>query len=1126
MRAFIYTLMGFMLLVPVLVSAQTFQGGVRGAVRDADGGVLPGTAVTLTNEATNVARTSITNERGEYVFAAVAPGVYAVHVELAGFGSFTREGLEVGVADFLVVDVTLQVGGIAESVTVTGETPLIETATASIASAIDKAQMEVLPTPGRNVFIMAVTTPGVVHGGDPVFVRMQDQTNASLISLGGGPLRGNNYTLDGVSISDMNGRSNINPSFESLEEMKVQLQTYDSEMGRTSGGVFNSIHKSGSNAWHGSALWQTRPQTSGIFGRAKTFFQERAGQDNSTPPYNLWGGSFGGPIITDRTFFWAAHEGYTNTDTRTAQLNLPTRAMANGDFSGTGITLTDPLTGAPFPGNVIPPGRRDPAGVSLANLLADVSDVSGTTPTATALIASNAWQASGNINHSFSDSWQLTGTYMYYESKEPTNTFYRELLGLGTFEPVFDSTGILFRDVNVIAINSTHIPTDDSVLTLRFGYTRFNDSLANPDFGVDEHIALGFDADQMNALGSTSLKQFPYIITEGYGADFTHGSWGTNDTVWKSVEGSGVYSKFVGSHTLKVGGQYRQLSVDDFSNDPLNFNFESAFSEDNLADMVLGLPTRGAGQIGTPATQFINYYAGFIQDDWRVNEKLVLNLGVRIENEQGLQEKNDGMAVGFDRDTAYPIQVPGFRPLTGGILYAGVDGNPTHAQDPKAVKVGPRAGFAYSVTDSTVLRGGYGVFWAPHTYGGSDQDRLARIGFSANTDFLQGTTATLSSPFPFGVGQPVGNTNGRLQNQGQSLDVIDQFRESPYVQQWSFGMQHELTPAVALSIGYAGSKGTNLTVNGTPDQYTDINQLAPEFLSMGAALNDQVPNPFFGTALANGVVSGPTVRQGQLLRPFPQFNKIRIHQRSTGRSRYDSLRFELEKRFRGNWGARVNYTWADQRDNVMERPRTIRTTSTDRRVYRAGFEDNDFGPSRISVTHQVNLNGLYRFPSPDGGAAEVIAGGWSVSVAAIFRSGMPYVIRQSSNWGNDFGYDYIRPNLTGVDPVTSGSTEDRVDNFINEAAYANAPDFTFGNAPHTDGDLRTPALYNWDVSLEKMTSLGGGGAQLSLRFEWLNMLNQPNWGGPRHVFGAAQFGQITSQAGFPRVFMFMAKFIF
>ncbi len=257
MRAFILKVICLMLLVPVLATSQTFQGGVRGAVRDADGGVLPGTTVTLTNAQTGAIRTSVSNERGEFVFACVAPGTYNLAVELSGFAPFRREGLEVGVQTFLVQDVSLQVGGIAESVTVTGETPLIETANASIASAIDKAQLDVLPTPGRNVFIYSVTTPNVVHTGDPVFVRKQDQTNSSLLSLAGGPLRANNYTVDGVSINDMRNRAVVIPNNDAVEEMKVQVNTYDAEMGRTGGGVFNVLHKSGTNNWGGSALWQT-----------------------------------------------------------------------------------------------------------------------------------------------------------------------------------------------------------------------------------------------------------------------------------------------------------------------------------------------------------------------------------------------------------------------------------------------------------------------------------------------------------------------------------------------------------------------------------------------------------------------------------------------------------------------------------------------------------------------------------------------------------------------------------------------------------------------------------------------------------------------------------------------------
>jgi hypothetical protein len=193
--------------------------------------------------------------------------------------------------------------------------------------------------------------------------------------------------------------------------------------------------------------------------------------------------------------------------------------------------------------------------------------------------------------------------------------------------------------------------------------------------------------------------------------------------------------------------------------------------------------------------------------------------------------------------------------------------------------------------------------------------------------------------------------------------------------------------------------------------------------------------------------------------------------------------------------------------------------------YITGGEEADFGPSRISAPHWINLNAMYRLPSPDGGAAETFLGGWTASVVTIMRSGFPLTIKQSANWGSAFGYDHQRPNTTGVDPMTSGSTGDRVDNFINPAAYENVAPFTFGNTPHTDGDVRSAWLKNWDFSLEKNTALGGG-ANLIIRLEWVNLFNQPNWNGPGSIFGTQTFGRITGQGGFPRTFQFMAKVLF
>ncbi len=1143
MRAFIFKVMGLLLLVPALASSQTFQGGVRGAVRDADGGVLPGTTVTLTNAQTGATRTSVSNERGEYVFASVAPGMYNLSVELSGFAPFLREGLEVGVQTFFVQDVSMQVGGIAESVTVTGESPIIETANASVASAIDKAQLNVLPSPGRNVFIYAVTTPNVVHTGDPIFVRKQDQSNSSLLSLAGGPLRGNNYTIDGVATTDLINRSVIVPNNDAVEEMKVQVNTYDSEMGRTGGGVFKVLHKSGTNNWAGSALWQNRPQ----FGRGLYFFEEpeRGGSgDPPEQPYNLWSFAGGGPIIKDKTFFWASYEGYKNTESRNAVIRLPTRAVANGNFAG-GPTIYDPLTynpatgtRSPFPGNVIPANRIDPVGRALADLLLTV----GEGPISmTAELRNVAVEPTFKIDHQFTDKLQISGTYLYYDSEEPANPFYSSFLGQET--PLAFDTGaaVLFRTVHTVAINLTSIPSDDSVVTFRYGYNSFYDSVDDPGFDISE---LPFSSSFQQAFNNANLTAFPLIDVQGYGTDEnatsnnTHGTWGDNDITWKSQELSGVYSKFVGSHTFKGGLQYRRIGVDTF--DPgygTSFYFTPGFtrgptpfaggSGDAFASLLLGLPTNDSQfTVATPANVFVKYYGGFIQDDWRVNENLVLNLGLRLEHETGLGEEENRFAVGWAYDDPFPVQVPGLN-LRGGLIYAGTGGKDTQG-DPKGLKLGPRAGFVYSLNDKTVVRGGYGVFWGPLPYP-TGESSVASRGFTSQTSVVSSndggltpSSARLQNPYPNGVTPPTGNSLGVLTGAGSNVRFNDQFSQSPYMQQWSFDVQRELGAGMAFKIGYLGSRGNDLRLGGTTDAEVNINQLDPSFLSLGAALNDPVPNPFFGNPAFGSLANSPTQPRGQLLRPFPQFRDVWARKLSAGKSTYNAIRVEWEKKFR-QWGARVNYTYSNYKANVLES--NTRLSDEEFQAFNSTNLDEDNLPNgRIDSPHWLNLNGLYRFPSPDGGAAEAILGGWSASVTTIMRSGFPLTIKQASNnLGSEFGFDHQRPNLVG-DPSVSDPLNN-YEQFINPAAFANAAAYTLGNTPQTITDQRSAPLLNWDVSFDKTTNIGAG-QQILLRFEFVNLFGQPNLSGPRSVFGQSNFGAITSVGGFPRIFQFMVKYIF
>ena len=1160
-----------LLLAQAAAGAQTFEGRVHGDIHDPDGGVMPGVTVTLTDDETGAARTAVSSGVGEFSFDHLRPGTYTLRAELSGFAPFVREGLVVGISSFVVVEAELVVGGIEETIVVTAETPLIESASASVAAAVDREQLDVLPSPGRNVFIMSVGTPNVVHTGNPGWVKPSDQTNASLLSLGGGPLRGNNYTLDGVSITDLRNRAIVVPSFESIQEMKVQTNTYDAEMGRTGGGVFNVIHRRGSNRWSGSGLFQARPRRLNTFFRELGFFQKRdldrgviTEADLVESPFYLGAGSLGGPVVRDRTFFFLAAEAYHDELLENTTVRVPSAAEAAGDFSASGRTIYDPLeldadgNRRPFPGNVIPPARLDPTGSALAGLLTTlgsggVHSTSGPAPV-------DAVNTSLNLNHSFTPVLQASATFLYYRSGDTFHRHYADLRN--TDDPPLFGPGVsqLRRTVRAGALNTTLLPDDSSVLTLRYGQTYFYDSfVAQPYSASDFRSELGLTGDFVDKLYAQPdyLGQFPLVEVDDYGdGGRSHGAWSNSDVHWTSREVSGAYSTHRGRHTVKVGGQWRRLGLraTEYRNG-LRLRFRRNFTQgpnpaapaegsgDALADLLLGIPSGGQATLALPAEVFVDYFGAFVQDDWHPTHDLVLNLGLRVERETGLREDDDGFAVGWDRENPFPIQaappagldpasLPGF-PLRGGLLYAGVDGNPTHQWNPPAVKLGPRVGFAWTAGPKTVLRGGYAVFWAPYALpSGTDASSLGTYGYSEVTSVptsFDGVTppeATASRPFPEGVGDPVGNGRGRLQNLSANVYFNEQFRASPYIQKWSLDVQRDLGLGLAAKVGYVGSRGSNLGIGGTEDSVLNINQLPNAALALGGeALNSPVTNPFFGDERFGAFAERREIPYGQLLRPYPHFRDVLARQVSAGKSLYHSLRVEVEKRFRGNWGARVNYTYTRHDDNIYEgntlvesETTTVYDTPDECAFSRCPALEADYGPSRIQVPHQLNLNGSYTLPG-----THRLFGGWSLSAAAILRNGFPLVVTQASNPLAAYGFDHQRPATVGV--AVAGPASANPDGYLTPGSTTPSEGLTVSAAPHTTDLARTPPLVNWDVSLEKTTRLAGD-LDLMLRFEFLNLFDQVNWRGPRTVLGADDFGAIPGTRGFPRTLQFMAKVAF
>jgi hypothetical protein len=1156
MAAMLATALAFALVLDA--AGQTFQGGLRGAVRDAQG-VIPGVTVTLLNEQTNVSRETVSNEAGEYSFPAVDPGAYTVRASVTGFKTFERKGVRIGTQQFFTLDVVLEVGALEETITVSADAPLIETSNASTGNVLDKETLQALPSTGRNIFLISNTVPTVVRSGNGLSNRMQDQSDASLLSLGGGGVRANNYLLDGVPIIDLTNRPITNPSIEGVEDLKVQVHTYDAEMGRTGGGVFNTTARSGTNSFRGSGFFQTRP---GALVNQQ-FFLKLQGVPKADQYWRNGGGGFGGPIFRDRTFFWTAGEVYREAATRSSNLHFPTRAMRAGDFSGLTdangnriviydplTTRTDPVTGAtvrdPFPGNIIPANRLNPVGVNLAGYLPlpEVDRDNSTPNTAgSALALPGGEQVTGKVEHHFNNAVALSGLYLRQTTRSPLENYFRE-------SPFAGPAYLIDRLTHVVTLNNTYVLNPTAVLTLRYGWNRFDDDRALP-YPFDART-LGFNPSFANAI---PVQKFPALTLTGYsGTGFT----GLNDTSYYSSSFNGTLTKLVGSHSLKFGGDYGRLGVDawDFGQSAGTFGFTGTFtggpnplspsrtSGNPIADLLLGYPANGTIPITTPINAYTRYYGGYVQDDYRVSSRFTLNFGVRVEHESGLMEKNDHFTVGFDPNAVSPLSaravIPGRDAVRGGLVFAGVNGAPTEQGNLPGAKISPRAGAVLSVNDRTVIRGGYGLFWAPWNYPGPGTTNYGQYGYSATTTLQQNTLIPITSidnPFPSGLTQPSESSLGLLTGVGGSINFVDPDKGAPRVQQYSVDIQRELPGNLSVSLGYVGSRGRHLGYGGTSDTAININQLDPQHQALGTQLVQLVPNPFFGVPGAGALASRATVERGQLLRPYPQFLDVMKTQVTAARSRYNAVVLQLNRRSTGWWGGQFSYTWSRLEDNQFGQTNFYAPNSATGRILNHYNPDAEYGRSLLDTPHKVVVAPIVRLPFGEGqrfldrgGPLDYLVGGWSISAVVMVQSGFPIAVGQTPNNSGLFGSGQ-RPNVVaGVDPLVAGDITDRLrarvtDNqYLNPAAWSLAPAYTFGNAPRIDTRLRTPIRNQFDMAFAKEFATGGS-TRAQLRIEVINLMNEPWFTSFNTDLGSSSFGQLTTQGNYPRLTQITFRFL-
>jgi hypothetical protein len=915
-------------------------------------------------------------------------------------------------------------------------------------------------------------------------------------------------------------------------------------MGHAAGGVFNTTARSGSNTFHGSALVVNKPG----WATGQLYFAKVAGIPNPPQHFYNWAGSAGGPVVKNKTFFWFSTDNYEQLSTRNNVLALPTALERSGDFSQTRnaagqlIVIYDPLTTrtndagqivrTPFPGNVIPASRINP--VSKAMLAALPQATAGKAFNGQAsLLDGPQYQQTLKLDQRWSDLWTTTGMYAHQRTREPGSAFFGEFGSI----PGDPGASLLLRTINFFALNNVFVPNNSTAVAVRYGYNRFYDSGSNfPQFDA---ASLGLPSSYVGAL---TYNTFPASVINGYGGTTTLGNVGPSNITHSTQSASATLSKFAGHHTFKVGGEYRRIAADalQYGASAGTFNFTQGYTQaspttaitsagDAFASFLLGYPASGSVVQATRGLYLIDYFAGYVQDEYRVTPSLTLNYGLRYEREPGVREADNHITVGFDQGAVFPVQVPGLN-LRGGLQYAGVDGNPTRQGQPLN-GVAPRGGFAWSVSDKTVVRGGYGFYWAPNFYPSLGEAVIGSKGYTSTTTFLSSNdggltpSGTLSDPFPSGITPPQGNSLGLLTGAGGVIDFVDQNSKPGYVQQYSIDLQRELPGGNVVTIGYTGSRSERLGVGGTQDATVNINQLDPQYLALGSALLQLVPNPFYGNRTFGNLSVSPTISRGQLLRPFPQFDNVLAHRVNEASARYNALVVRWDKRVEHNWGLNANYTYSRLKDNQFGEANTYANRQG------SAVDNSDlgaeYGYSLLDVPRRLNVNATFVVPVGAGhgrltsGLGNALLGGWSVTVAGRYQNGFPISVWQSSNNSGLLGSNQ-RPNLVpGVPLATTGSTLDRLNNWINAAAFTPAPAFTLGNAPRTLPDLRTPGQKNTDLSIQKSRSFGG--ATITLRADILNLFDNPLFSGPVSTYGTSDFGRITTVNGFARAVQFQAR---
>jgi hypothetical protein len=1128
------------LITSTLGFAQNITATLLGTVTDSTHAVIPSAKVTVTEVSTNQQSEISTSQLGSYEVPYLKPGTYNVSVSASGFKTLIEQGVELLVDSRLRLDFTLEAGSVETSVVISGEEPLIDSQTASLGQVVTTRSVQGLPIQGRNVFDLAILSPGV--NVNPAALGAVASTGSvstplfvlSDVSINGGRYRTNDFLLDGISIMlPENNDFALSPTPDGTQEFKIMTNGFGPQFGRSGGGVVNVVTKSGSKDWNGTLYEFYRDNQLA----ANNYFANAQGIPRPPSHFNLFGATFGGPIIRNKTFFFVEYQGNRQLLSTGGQLaTVPTAAQREGDFSqtlnstGAPITIYDPHSTVAsgsgyartvYPGNKIPMSEIDPVALKMLSYV-PLPNRPGQGP---AQINNYVWTSNQYQN---SDQWSVRVDHRFTErhslfGRVTRNTGDAGASGPFGSSPADSALGIDLSHVVNGVINDTLTLTPTFLVNLRAGVTRRYEG-RTPLHGTFPLSNLGFPSALTAAVQQQSFPNILFTQNSSWG-DPSGDAIRRGNTLYTIVGDSTILR---GRHTLVAGTDIRlyQQTVFQSSADNGQFSFSPGFTQGpnplqstltSGSDFASFLTGYGSGTFNyVPSIAVQNWYwALYFNDSIKFN-RLTLSAGLRYDYAQPPNERHNRFS-DFDLNAASPVQVAGLPNLKGVLFHPGQNGLPRGQFDSFWGSFGPRIGVVYSVNAKTVISAGYGIYYSPRfgTTGTAAFGTAGAVLTAAWLSSLDGVTPLnpLSNPFPGSLFPPPTNQAQQLLF-GQSLSIMDPKNiTDTYSQQRNLSIQRELPGDMLLEIGYAGNKGTHLPAN------PDFDQLDPTYQSLGAGLTSQVTNPFYGL-VPTGVLSTPTVARGQLLRPYPQYTGLNtaspVLAQNIGASSYNALEVKLDKRFSKGLALLVSYTKAKVIDNASGRIFGVTgyqpppQNSFDLKAERSVSEGD--------MAQQLVISHILELPFGHGRQwlgntpkfVDLLIGGWNANGALTATSGFPLELTSTGNSGVYSGT--LRPNTTGQSAKLGGSTESKLSKFFNTSVFSIPASYTFGNASRTLPNVRAPGRFEYDLAAEKNFPLKDRLSGL-FRAEAFNLTNAPYFGAPGQNLGSSNFGVISSSTG-------------